>query len=183
LGVVGAIFVLIRNVSFNFTGLYAATRLHNSMLERIMLAPMKFFDSTPLGRIVSRFSKDQEVADSQIIGMIQSFLQTLFNVIATFFIIAYVNIWFLVPLIPILIVYVIIQQIYRRTSRELRRIDSISRSPLYSHFSETLNGLSTIRAYHRQISFIQTNFNKIDTNQRANYPQLAVQRFTLFLTF
>ena len=138
---------------------------------------MSFFDSTPLGRIISRFSKDQEVADTQIIMMVQSFLQTLFQVISTFVIIAYVNYWFVVPLVPILVVYVIIQQIYRRTSRELRRIDSITRSPLFSHFSETLNGLSTIRAYNRQISFIKTNFDKVDTNQRANYPQLAVQRY------
>jgi ABC-type multidrug transport system fused ATPase/permease subunit len=84
---------------------------------------------------------------------------------------------FLIPLVPILVIYFIIQQYYRHTSRELKRLGSIARSPLFAHFGETLSGVSTIRAYSEQDRFASENAKKLDLSNKALYCQLVSQRW------
>jgi ATP-binding cassette, subfamily C (CFTR/MRP), member 1 len=150
----GVFLIVIRNAFVFILGLVASTRLHQKAIKSIFngnniinQAPISFFDSTPLGRIISRFSKDQEICDSSISQTILQFLSSIFNLFSILVMIIYVNWIFIFPFIPIFIIYLIILQVYRSTSRELKRIESISRSPLYSHFSESLNGISTIVNY------------------------------------
>ena len=85
--------------------------------------------------------------------------------------------YFLVAIIPLLIVYVIFQRIYVSTSRQLKRLESLSRSPIYSHFQETLNGVTTIRAYHKQNEFLEQSESKVDYNQEAYYSSICANRW------
>jgi ATP-binding cassette, subfamily C (CFTR/MRP), member 1 len=85
--------------------------------------------------------------------------------------------WFLVVIIPLGVVYLAYQKYYLRTSRELKRLDSVTRSPIYAHFQETLGGISTIRAYKQQRRFALENEWRVDANIRAYFPSLSANRW------
>ena len=80
-------------------------------------------------------------------------------------------------ILPLAGLYLYIQRYYLRTSRELKRLDSVSRSPIYAHFSESLSGLSTIRAYGQQKRFAQENEWRVDANLRAYFPSISANRW------
>jgi ATP-binding cassette subfamily C (CFTR/MRP) protein 1 len=83
----------------------------------------------------------------------------------------------LIPLVPLVIIYLTVQQLYSRSSREIKRLESLTRSPLFAHFSESLNGLSTIRAYQLEQQFIKQNQKTLDVNQRCWFAQWMLQRW------
>lgn len=148
----------------------AAIKLHNESFAVILRAPMSFFDTTPIGRIMNRFSRDQDVIDNLL--MMEGFRMLFYwigTAIGTLIMIGVFNPWFAIAIPPILIFFYITQLYYRRTSRELKRMDSITRSPLFAFFSETLTGLSTIRAYRRSEVFIYGNYLRMDNNNRPYY--------------
>ena len=151
--------------------------LHNKMLENVLKSPMSFFDTTPQGRILNRFGKDVDVLDTTMPMILRGWITCLLAVIATFGLISYTTPIFLLPLIVIAVCYYIVQRIYVATSRELKRLESVSRSPIYSHFGETVNGVQTIRAYNLQKSFIDESEAKVDNNQKANYPSVVANRW------
>ena len=155
----------------------AARRFHDASLIRVVRSPLSFFDTTPLGRILNRFSKDQDSVDTLLPDAVRSFALTLANTNATFLLISLITPAFLVPLIPLLILYYYVQKLYRATSRELKRLDALSRSPLYAQFAETLTGLPTIRASGATDRFISVNQNLIDLNNRPLFLQLCIQRW------
>eukprot|EP00761_Pharyngomonas_kirbyi_P013067 gb/GECH01013094.1/.p1 GENE.gb/GECH01013094.1/~~gb/GECH01013094.1/.p1 ORF type:complete len:1376 (+),score=357.92 gb/GECH01013094.1/:1-4128(+) len=175
--ITSALLQFARNVIFAFAGLHASTKFHSRALYKILRAPMRFFDTTPTGRILNRFSKDQEAIDNVLITVLQQFLSTFVAVIGTLIVIGYVTPLFFIALGPIMFFYYYVMQYYRRTSRELKRLDSVTRSPLYAHFSETLGGLSTIRAYHDEERFLYDNRRKLETNLRAFFGQISSQRW------
>ena len=154
-----------------------AKKLHNKMLENVLKSPMSFFDTTPQGRILNRFGKDVDVLDTTMPMILRGWITCLLAVIATFGLISYTTPIFLLPLIVISICYLFVQRIYVATSRELKRLESVSRSPIYSHFGETVNGVQTIRAYNLQKSFIDESETKVDNNQKANYPSVVANRW------
>ncbi|CAH1766912.1 14810_t:CDS:10, partial [Entrophospora sp. SA101] len=174
-GISTGFFGLAMGVSFAISGVVAAKRLHNSALKRILRAPTKFFDTTPLGRIIN--SKDMDTVDSILSDAYRMMLSTFSVVIGTFILISIVFVWFLVPLVPLVILYYLFALYYRATNRELKRLDSILRSSLYAHFSETLTGLPTIRAYRVQERFIRTNEKYTDIENRAYFLTITVQRW------
>ncbi|CAK8671759.1 unnamed protein product [Clavelina lepadiformis] len=179
-GVIGAsktIFVLSSSFAVTYGSVAASTLLHSKMLSNLLKAPMSFFDTTPLGRIVNRFSKDIYLIDEVVPRSLSSFLRTFFMTLSTFVVIIYSTPIFATVVLPILILYWFVQRFYVRSSRQLKRLESISRSPIYSHFSETLAGSSTIRAYGLQKSFIKQNETKVDTNQMAYYPNIVSNRW------
>ncbi|KAJ1344932.1 hypothetical protein BSLG_000447 [Batrachochytrium salamandrivorans] len=140
-------------VYFAYHGTRAARVLHEGAITRIVRAPVLFFDTTPLGRVINRFSKDQDGIDNSLLDAFRMFIQTLSSTISVFVLIIYTTPLFAAILVPILGAYYFLQLIYRATSRELKRLDSLSRSPLYAHIGETLSGLPTIRAYHEHERF------------------------------
>jgi ATP-binding cassette, subfamily C (CFTR/MRP), member 1 len=84
---------------------------------------------------------------------------------------------FLLAMMPIFAVYIAVTNYYRNVARELKRLDSISRSPIYAHFSETLGGLPVIRSYLRQKMYRRVNEVKLDDNIAAYYAMKAVDRW------
>ncbi|KAJ3058718.1 hypothetical protein HDU98_005207, partial [Podochytrium sp. JEL0797] len=155
----------------------AAGVLHEAAIKRVIRATTLFFDTTPLGRIMNRFSKDQDNIDNTLPDCFRMFFSTSASVLAIFILIAAATPLFLAFLVPILGLYYLVQNLYRSTSRELKRLDSISRSPLYAHFGSTLTGLSTIRAYHEHSRFIQTTNAFLNRNNRPYFYLLMGQKW------
>lgn len=113
-------------------GTRAAQTLHVKSIKSVFAAPMYFFDTTPLGRIISRFSRDQDQADNTLTDALRLFLMTFTTTISTFLLVAYITSgYFLIPFFPLCIAYYFLQKIYRSTSRELKRLESISRVILF----------------------------------------------------
>lgn len=133
-------------VIFALGSLKAARHLHFRLLHNILRLPVSFFDTTPLGRIVNRFSRDTDVIDAFLPGMMRSWVSMGFSVIGTIAVIIYATPIFASVIVPLMLFYYIFQKFYIATSRQLKRIESVTRSPIYSHFGETVSGQSTIRA-------------------------------------
>lgn len=107
---------------------------------------MTFFDVTPLGRILNRFSSDLYSVDDSLPFILNILLANVFGLLGMLVVMSYGLPWVLVPLLPLALLYYQTQNFYRHTSRELKRLCSLTLSPIYSHFSETITGLGTIRA-------------------------------------
>ncbi|XP_058980624.1 multidrug resistance-associated protein 1 isoform X3 [Musca domestica] len=157
--------------------LRAGRILHRELLVNIMRLPLRFFDTTPVGRIMSRFSKDIESLDTTLPELFDAYIWCIFEVLATIVVISMSTPIFLAVIIPIAFLYYFAQRFYVATSRQLMRLESVSRSPIYSHFGETVTGVSTIRAYAVQDRFIDESDNKVDKNQICKYPSLIANRW------
>jgi ATP-binding cassette subfamily C (CFTR/MRP) protein 1 len=176
LGLALGLNVMIGAIVMSLAMLKAAAYLHNLMLSHVLKSPMSFFDTTPLGRIINRFSKDVDVVDNTLPMNMRSWIQCLFTVMSTIVIISISTPWFLAAILPLSIVYYLITKFYVATSRQLKRLESVSRSPIYSHFNETLTGCTTIRAYAVQDRFILESENKVDFNQKCFFPSIVANR-------
>ncbi|KAF9980590.1 Multidrug resistance-associated protein 1, partial [Mortierella antarctica] len=148
-------------------GIRAARILHRNLLQTVMRLPMSFFDTTPVGRIVNRFSSDMDNVDELVPFNISDFYFFLSSVLGTLVVISF-SVPIFMALIPFLVViYLVLQIYYIRSSRALKRLHSISKSPLYQHFGETLTGVSTIRAMRVHHQFILDNAIRSDRSSNA----------------
>ncbi|XP_058980637.1 multidrug resistance-associated protein 1 isoform X15 [Musca domestica] len=151
--------------------------LHQELINNVVRWPMEMFDTTPLGRIVNRFAKDIDTIDIILPLNWRVVISQAFAVLATIVVISMSTPIFLAVIIPIAFLYYFAQRFYVATSRQLMRLESVSRSPIYSHFGETVTGVSTIRAYAVQDRFIDESDNKVDKNQICKYPSLIANRW------
>ncbi|GAA5796465.1 hypothetical protein HPULCUR_001837 [Helicostylum pulchrum] len=157
------VFDVIRNVIIYSGSIRGARTLFDSLLDRIIHAPLRFFDTTPVGRILNRFGKDVSTIDIQIARSASFLIECVTAVIASTIVISVITPQFLVVAIGISCLYFVIGLFYLRISRELKRLNSVSRSPIYSHFTESLVGVTTIRAYGVEEQFMRTVYDKIDS--------------------
>ncbi|NXS94768.1 MRP1 protein, partial [Jacana jacana] len=158
-------------------GIFASRHLHLNLLHNVLRSPMSFFERTPSGNLVNRFSKEIDTIDSTIPPIIKMFMGSTFNVIGACIIILLATPIAAVIIPPLGLVYLFVQRFYVATSRQLKRLESVSRSPVYSHFNETLLGVSVIRAFEEQNRFIKQNDVKVDENQKAYYPSIVANRW------
>eukprot|EP00581_Thalassiosira_minuscula_P016410 CAMPEP_0183715472 /NCGR_PEP_ID=MMETSP0737-20130205/9671_1 /TAXON_ID=385413 /ORGANISM="Thalassiosira miniscula, Strain CCMP1093" /LENGTH=1569 /DNA_ID=CAMNT_0025944567 /DNA_START=70 /DNA_END=4779 /DNA_ORIENTATION=+ len=166
---------LCRLLLFVFAGLRASRSMFEQLLGVVLQAPMSFFDTTPIGRIINRFSKDLYTVDEQLVLTGRSYLATAMVCISTVFVVTAVTPIFLFGLVPIFIYYLHQQRFFTMSYRELKRLDSISRSPIYALLGETLDGVLTIRAFDAQESLNRRMVGMIDTQQSAYHLTFASQ--------
>ncbi|XP_046577436.1 multidrug resistance-associated protein 1-like isoform X2 [Haliotis rubra] len=166
LGVAQTVFIMTFSCLWNLRTVKAAGILHLNMLSNVLRAPMSFFDTTPTGRIVNRFSQDMDTIDTRMPSLVEYAGNTMFQVLSSIIVISYTTPIFLVVVIPLVILYAFIQRFYVTTSRQLKRLESKARSPIYNHFGETLSGASVIRSFQAQSRFIKESEDRVDTNQR-----------------
>ncbi|RUS82898.1 hypothetical protein EGW08_009321 [Elysia chlorotica] len=155
----------------------AAGLLHAGLLVNILASPMNFFDTTPIGRIVNRFSKDLDTLDTVIPLISGMFLMCFFQTLSTLLVISLSTPMFLAVIFPLLFFYYFVQKFYVGTSRQLKRLESVSKSPIYSHFGETVTGAATIRAFKQEQRFIKDSETKVDNNQICYYPSIVANRW------
>ena len=180
-GLAQALLGVAMNITLAISTLRASKIMHRNMLNQIIKSPMSFFDKTPLGRIINRFAKDIDVCDSTLPTNIRVWLSTIVTFLSTIVLIATVIPLFIAIIVPITAIFFVIQKVYVRTSRQLKRLQSVSQTPIYSHFSETLNGSSTIRAFKKQKEFIQLSEQKVDENQTCYYYTYMATRWSQIL--
>lgn len=130
-GILQSVGVMVGTVILNIACLNAAVKLHTTMLTNVMRSPMSFFDTTPLGRILNRFSKDIDMVDVTIPAQLRSIMSTLLTVVGTVVVICYTSPIFIVIVIPIGCVFWLVQRIYIKTARQVKRLESVTRSPIY----------------------------------------------------
>ncbi|XP_064806655.1 ATP-binding cassette sub-family C member 3 isoform X2 [Oncorhynchus masou masou] len=160
-----------------YSMLRAAELMHLHMLQRLLRAPQGFFESTPTGRVLNRFSKDVDIIDSHIPDNIDIWMRTFWYTVNVLIVCSALTPLFLLVVVPLMVFYWWVQRFYVATSRQLKRLESVSRSPIYSHFSETVTGSSVIRAYCRHDAFVLMSDMKVDENQKSYYPGIVSNRW------
>lgn len=159
----------------------SANNLHRALLDAVQSAPIWFFSSTDVGTIINRFSQDMELVD---MALPLAFFQTTFGILTclTTIILISTGGQFVASLIPFILIFVyLLQTFYLRTSRQLRLLDLEARSPLYTHFLETIQGLVTIRAFGWHASFREVNNKHLSASQKPFYLLYCVQRWLNFV--
>ncbi|KAF7881233.1 uncharacterized protein EAF02_007124 [Botrytis sinoallii] len=160
-----------------FCSIEASRKLHERMAFAIFRSPMSFFETTPAGRILNRFSSDVYRIDEVLARTFNMLFVNTARALFTLVVISVANPPFIAFIFPLAGVYYWVQRYYLRTSRELKRLDSVSRSPIYAHFQESLGGIGTIRAYRQQKRFTQENEWRVDANLRAYFPSINSNRW------
>ncbi|KAG0252846.1 hypothetical protein BG011_006711 [Mortierella polycephala] len=144
----------------------ASRSIHRRVLSQILNSPVRFFDTTPLGRIMNRFTKDIETVDQEVAPIASNLMFDFLGILTVVMVITYITPQFLFPAFLISILFIIMATLYLRSSRELKRIESITKSPIFSHFGESLSGVATIRAYGQEKRFQQENLEFLDDHNR-----------------
>ncbi|KAJ0292060.1 hypothetical protein CBS470a_003113 [Colletotrichum nupharicola] len=162
-------------VCVSIFGTKASRHMFQMAMSRVLRAPMAFFDTTPLGRIINRFSKDVDVMDNKLTDSLRMYLMTIGNIIAVFaLIIAYFHI-FVAALVPLVLIYLFATSYYNYSAREIKRHEAIQRSNVLAKVSEAIYGHSTIRAYGVQGHFVNTIRRAIDDFDGAYFLTFANQ--------
>ncbi|XP_070712711.1 ATP-binding cassette sub-family C member 10 [Pempheris klunzingeri] len=167
----------LRAFLFAYGAICAATAIHNRLLDRVLKATVTFFDTTPMGRILNRFSSDLYSVDDSLPFVLNILLATVSSLLGTLVVISYGLPWVLVALLPLALLYHRTQHFYRHTSRELKRLCSLTLTPVYSHFSETLSGLGTIRASGSSARFVEESARRLEQNQRCLFLSNAAMQW------
>ncbi|KAH9380368.1 hypothetical protein HPB48_014535 [Haemaphysalis longicornis] len=176
-GFAEAVFLLLGCVFLQLAMLHGARVVHQGMLHHVFRAPMSFFDTTPTGRIINRFSKDVDAADMTLPLNVRLLILHSLRTVVAFLLIAMQTPIFLAAVAPIMCIYYFVQKAYVATSRQLRRLESITRSPIYVHLSETLAGTSSIRAYEATNRFVALSDQLTDNNHSTYFPSIVAIRW------
>ena len=157
-GLVAAALILsiMRAAAFFNAAINSSKHLHTSMLSAVLRAPILFFDTNPIGRILNRFSRDIGIMDELLPEIFLEAVQIVLFCIGAVVLPSILNPWIILPATPLIIIFILIGRYYLTTARDVRRLEGISRSPVLSHFSDSLMGLVTIRAYKREDAFLET---------------------------
>jgi ATP-binding cassette, subfamily C (CFTR/MRP), member 10 len=167
LAVFNSILTLIRSFLFAYAGIKAAIYIHKKLLNKVFTTKIQFFDITPLGRILNRFSSDTYTIDDSLPFILNILLAQLFGLLGSIIVSLYALPWLGLIIAPLCPIYLDIQNKYRNSSRDIKRLSSNALSPLYAHFTETLQGLPTIRAMRATTRFQQDFSVKLEESIKA----------------
>lgn len=162
---------------WNIGGIFSSLKIHNKTLKQIIKAPISFFDKTPTGRLLNRFSHDISIIDFYITKSINSFSSRITLIIGTIILLCILVPYLLFLFIPLSIIFIFIQKYYSNSSREIRRLDKITKSPIFSFLEETQSGISTLRAYKQENNFIDKMNEFILQNQTIYWNSHQINRW------
>uniref|UniRef100_A0A1A7XY85 ATP-binding cassette sub-family C member 10 n=1 Tax=Iconisemion striatum TaxID=60296 RepID=A0A1A7XY85_9TELE len=177
IAVANTVFTAFRAFLFAYGVVCAASAIHNRLLDRVLKATVNFFDTTPLGRILNRFSSDLYTIDDSLPFVLNILLANIFGLLGMLVVMSLGLPWVLAPLLPLALLYYCTQRFYRHTSRELKRLCSLTLSPIYSHFTETVTGLGTIRATGSSARFASESTRRLEQNQRCLFLSSAAMQW------
>ncbi|XP_032352664.1 multidrug resistance-associated protein 4 isoform X2 [Camelus ferus] len=177
LTVATVLFGLARSLLVFYVLVSSSQTLHNKMFESILRAPVLFFDRNPIGRILNRFSKDIGHMDDLLPLTFLDFIQTFLQVIGVVSVAVAVIPWIAIPLVPLGIIFFVLRRYFLATSRDVKRLESTTRSPVFSHLSSSLQGLWTIRAYKAEQRFQELFDAHQDLHSEAWFLFLTTSRW------
>lgn len=157
----------------------AAITIHNRLLNTVLRSTVRFFDTTPLGRIINRFSKDIETIDGSLNGSLMTVIIYVANLFVAIGVVAVIVPWFLVPAAIISYMYYRYTLLYLRAGRSVRRLEATLRSPIYSGFAELLDGVVSVRAFGAEERFFKILCDQVDKTQSAFYYYWMMNRWLL----
>ncbi|XP_076855704.1 ATP-binding cassette sub-family C member 12 isoform X4 [Brachyhypopomus gauderio] len=155
---------VLKGYSYTKVTLRASSMLHDTMFKKILASPMSFFDTTPTGRMVNRFSKDQDEVDAVLPFNMENFLQFCLMVTNTVLTVCIVFPYLLIGVVALGFIFTIILYVFQRSIREMKRMENVSRSPWISLTTSTIQGLSTIHAYDKRGQYIELYKSRSDSN-------------------
>lgn len=177
LTVTQGILLYLYGLCISISGTSSSNVMLNEAIQNVVRAPIWFFDTTPLGRIINRFSKDIEVMDDALPEAMRLFLVSTAMMIGILgLIVAYFH-WFAIALIPGLIIFLFAASYYRGSAREFKRHEAVLRGIMLARFSETLTGVTTIRNYSMQSHFSHLLDVAIDNHNSVGFLAFASQRW------
>lgn len=177
LGFGQALFLFLFAFSLTMLGTLSSKRMLHKAITKALRAPMSFFDTTPLGRITNRFSRDVDVMDNNLTDAIRMYFLTLGMILSVFgLIIAFFH-YFAIALGPLLVLFLVSAGYYRSSAREMKRFEAVLRSDVFAKFSEGLSGSACIRAYGLKDRFISDLKKSIDEMDSAYFLTFANQRW------
>lgn len=177
LGVAQGFAMFAFSIALSFLGTEASKVMLQRAMTRVLRAPMSFFDTTPLGRITNRFSKDVDVMDNTLTDAMRMYFFTLGMITSVFILIIVYFHFFAVALGPLLVLFVLAANYYRASAREVKRQESVLRSDVFARFSEGVSGTASIRAYGLQQHFTKGLQLSVDEMNSAYYLTFSNQRW------
>ncbi|KAI9202166.1 P-loop containing nucleoside triphosphate hydrolase protein [Polychytrium aggregatum] len=169
LSVVETVGLIIYCFAGGFNSIVGSRKIHKLVIKKLLNSPMHFFETQPLGRILNRLSKDIEMLDQYLWNIVQNVFLVAVLVLNDFIITAYATPWIIIELVILSVAVYYIFKFYRASVRQLKRLDSNMRSPLYAFISESFSGVSVIRAFHAQETFIERQHRLIDDSNAPFY--------------
>lgn len=173
-------FVLLSGLEFVILGYFcvtAAKKLNLSAMKKLLHAPVVFMDISPLGRVLNRFTKDTDVLDNEIVDQMRMAIYPIGMMFGVFILCIIYLPWFAIAIPIIVFCYIFITCYYQASSRELKRIDALRRSLVFSQFNESIEGLNTIKAYNRKSYFLNQLDTLMDNNNEVYLLTWAIQRW------
>ncbi|KAH8917874.1 P-loop containing nucleoside triphosphate hydrolase protein [Atractiella rhizophila] len=168
---------LIAEVMLALLGMRTSRNMFESTLNKFIRGTLRWYDTTPTGRILNRFSADFTTMDDALLNFLQRFIINLVDYLRCIVVVVVIVPWFIIPIFIMLFIFRAISVRYLATSLELKRLESVNKSPIISQFGETLAGLSTIRAFRAESRFTEELEGKIDTYLAMHYNLWAGQRW------
>ncbi|KAI5748948.1 hypothetical protein M8J76_003518 [Diaphorina citri] len=151
---------LLRSFIFTKVALKASHTLHAVLFKKMLYSPLSFFEETPSGRIQNYFTKDMFEVDSRLPYSLESSIQNMWSMLFAFLMICFVFPWFALPLLIITTLYHLISKVFRIAVRELKRMENVSRSPIFSNVSSTVSGLHIIHVFHKEQDFVRRTLSE-----------------------
>lgn len=179
-GVIG-VFVLMGWYTERLVWLYRAAAagrtIHDAALRGVLFAPLRFFDRTPIGRILNRFARDQEGVDDHLSWNVEQSVKSLSQTIGNLTVILTTMPFMILVIVPVLAIYHRLQRDYRTAAREAKRLESIARSPRYAQFKETVTGLDVIHGFGREHVFLEAFYGILERYQRSYWCSILLNRW------
>ncbi|KAK6454593.1 uncharacterized protein RJT20DRAFT_130772 [Scheffersomyces xylosifermentans] len=155
----------------------SANALNVRAVNKILHAPMSFMDTTPLGRILNRFTKDTDSLDNEIGEQLRLFIFPLATIIGILILCTCYLPWFAIAIPFLAFGFTFLANFYQGSSREIKRLEATQRSLVYNNFNETLTGMDTIKSFKAEGDFIKKNDLYLNKMNEAYYLSIATQRW------
>ncbi|GEQ68088.1 hypothetical protein JCM33374_g1754 [Metschnikowia sp. JCM 33374] len=175
--VLAFLFVSIQFMVLAYMTIKASTVLNIKAVERVLRVPMSYMDTTPMGRIINRFTKDTDTLDNEIGNQLRMVVYIFSNIVGVLILCVIYLPWFALAIPALVVIFVSVSNFYQASGREIKRLEAVQRSLVYNNFSETLSGMDTIKAYKCEHMFINKNSNLIDQMNESYYITIANQRW------
>lgn len=175
--ILSLVFLTLEFVTVAYMANKSAVALTLKAIRRVIRAPMSFMDTTPMGRILNRFTKDTDVLDNEISNQMRMLIFLFANIVGVLILCIVYLPWFAIAVPFLVFIFVAIGNFYQGSAREIKRLEATQRSFVYTNFNETLVGMDTIKAYKAEHRFMSTNDRHIDNMNEAYYFTISNQRW------